>query len=64
MIYVTWQPEIAEPGDYFLTRIDSNGLDLTIDQIMDIAHEIEELDIAPYDICSILRVSNDVEVIY
>ncbi len=64
MIYVTWQPEIAESGDYFLTKIDSNGLDLTIDQIMNLAHEIEGLEESPYDLCSILRVSSDAEVIY
>lgn len=64
MIYVTWQPEIAESGYYFLTKINSNGLDLEIDQIMDLAHEIEGLDIAPYDLCSILFVSSEVEVIY
>lgn len=66
MIYVTWQPAIAESGDFFLTIINSNGLELTIDQIMAIAHGIEGLEEDSYDICSILRFNSDssVTVIY
>lgn len=66
MIYVTWQPEIAKSGDYFLTVINPHGLDLAIDQIMDLAHGIEDLEVDSYDICSILKVSSDcsVTVIY
>lgn len=66
MIYVTWRPAIAESGDYFLTVVDPHGLDLAIDQIMDLAHGIEDLEVDSYDICSILRVNSDnsVTVIY
>ena len=66
MIYVTWQPAIAESGDCFLTVINPNGLDLAIDQIMDLAHGIEELEQDSYDICSILKINSDssVAVIY
>jgi hypothetical protein len=66
MIYVTWQPAIAESGYYFLTVVNSNGLELAIDQIMDLAHGIEELEADSYDICSILAINGDssVTVIY
>jgi len=59
MIYVTWQPEIAEAGHYFLTTISNPAgqeLDLTVGQIMEIAHGLEDLEPGPYELCSIIHV--------
>ena len=66
-IYVTWQPDIAREGQYFLTKIKAVPLDLTQNQIMEIAIGIEELDDdTAYVLCSILKVKDDsqTEVLY
>jgi hypothetical protein len=53
---VTWCPAGAE--ETFLTRVDGD-LELTIDQIMEIACAVEEVDPEwGYDIYSIIRVDN------
>lgn len=68
MIYVTWQPEVAEPGHYFLTTISNPAgqeLELTVGQIMEIAHGLEDLEPGSYDLCSIIHVlTGKVRVIY
>lgn len=64
MIYVTWQPAVAEAGSYFLTKIDDSGLELTIGQIMEIAHGIEDLEVDAFDLCSIIKTGDKAEVIY
>ena len=66
-IYVTWQPDVAEAGQYFLTKINAGPLDITHNQIMEIAIGIEELDEnTVYELCSILKVKDDsqTEVLY
>jgi hypothetical protein len=60
---VTWQPEIADTGAYFLTIVDAGDLELTVGQIMEIAHGVEELEVAPYDLCSIIK-ATDPEVVW
>lgn len=55
--YITWQPDCAEPGHYFLTHIESDNPNMGVGQIMDAAFEIEELDPSyGFEIGSILRV--------
>lgn len=57
--YVTWITD----GLTFLTGIDGE-LDLTLDQIMEIAFEIEEIEPdSSYEICSIIR-AKDAEVVW
>lgn len=63
--YVTWQPDVAEAGDYFLTHIESNSPDLGLGEIMDLAHQIEDVErSARFDLCSILRVDSAATVIH
>jgi len=69
MIYVTWQPEIAEAGHYFLTTVSGpEGQDIGSDdiaQIMEIAHHLEDLEEGPYELCSIIHVmTGKARVIY
>lgn len=55
--YVTWQPEVAEPGHFFLTHIESDRADLNLGEIMDEAFKLEELDPSQsFELGSILRV--------
>lgn len=68
MHYITWQPEVAEAGHYFLTFIEAPA-STPIDELMLACHKEEDLDVAPYDLCSIIYVSLDAhdgetEVIY
>ena len=63
-IVLTWQPEIAEPGHYFLTIVqhDDTG---DIAGIMAKAFASEELDPAQsYDICSVVAVPGALKVVY
>ena len=56
MFYVTWQPDAAEAGDYFLTFVEGSP-DKSIADIMCAAHECEGLDVGGYEVCSIIYVS-------
>jgi len=57
--YVTWNVD----GPAMLTVIDGE-LELTLDQIMEIAFEIEEIEPdSSYEICSIIR-AKDAEVVW
>lgn len=57
--YVTWNVD----GPAMLTVIDGE-LELTLDQIMEIAFEIEEIEPdSSYEICSIIR-AKDAEVVF
>jgi hypothetical protein len=57
--YITWKVD----GPAMLTAIDGE-LDLTLDQIMEIAFEIEEIEPdLSYEICSIIR-AKDAEVVW
>ena len=63
-IAITWQPEIAEAGQYFLTIVQHDDAG-DIPGIMAKAFEIEELEPGqPYDLCSIVASDNAVTVIY
>lgn len=63
--YITWQPEVAEPGDYFLTHIESDRSDLSLGELMDMAHKAEDLEPAlPFELCSILRFDAQAVVIH
>jgi hypothetical protein len=65
MHYVTWQPEIAEAGHYFLTAIQAPAK-ATIAEIMAACHAAEDIETLPYTLCSIVYVSPEtmVTVIY
>ena len=55
--YVTWQPDIVEAGDYFLTHIESNRADLDVVEIMSEVFKLEEVTpLHSFELCSILRV--------
>jgi len=57
--YITWITD----GLTFLTGIDGE-LDLTLDQIMEIAFAVEEVEPgSSYEICSIIR-AKDAEVVW
>ena len=60
---VTWQPEIADGDDFFLTIVDAGDLELTVGQIMEIAHGLEDIEPAPYTLCSIIK-ATDAEVVW
>jgi hypothetical protein len=63
--YVTWPPDCAEPGHYFLTHIESDRADLGLGEIMDRAHEIEDVEMTQtFELCSILRVDTAAAVIH
>ena len=63
--YVTWQPDAAEAGDYFLTHIESDQSDLSMGELIDRAFEVEELDIrGGFELCSILRFDAPAVVIH
>jgi len=54
--YITWQPDSAEAGHFFLTHIESENPALSLGQIMDMAFAIEEIDpTESFDLCSIIR---------
>lgn len=59
--YITWQPEVAEAGHYFLTVVESDSDDLAY--VMQLAHDVEQLDVGPYDLCSVISTS-DARVVY
>lgn len=68
MFYITWQPDVAEAGHYFVTFVEASP-DTSVDQIMVEAHKIEELDMDSYELCSIFYVApdahdGDTQVIY
>ena len=68
MHYITWLPEVAEAGDYFLSFIDAPA-STPINDLMLACHKEEDLDLAPYDLCSIIYVSpsahnSETQVIY
>lgn len=62
-IAITWQPEIAEPGHYFLTFVQHDDpLDLV--EVMAKAFAAEDLDPAQsYDLCSVIAVDGDLTVV-
>ena len=63
--YITWQPNVAEAGDYFLTHIESERYDLRMGELIDRAFEMEDLDLnGGFEICSIVRVDAPAEVIF
>ena len=63
--YVTWQPDSAEPGHYYLTHIESDRSNLGLGEIMDRAFAIEELETPqPFELCSILRFDTAAVVIH
>ena len=63
--YVTWQPDVAEAGDYFLTHIESSSPNLGLGEIMALACQIEEIEAAAsFDLCSILRIDSAATVIH
>jgi hypothetical protein len=55
MFYVTWQPEVAEAGHYFVTFVKAEP-DASVADIMALAHELEDLEMDSYDLCSIFYV--------
>lgn len=58
--YITW----AVDGPAILTVVDSGELELTIDQLMEAAFHIEEMEVGlPYDIYSIIK-ADTAEVIH
>ena len=63
-IVVTWQPEIAEPGHFFLTVVQHDDV-CDLKGIMEKAFEMEELDPEQsYDLCSVLAISGDMQVVW
>ena len=63
--YITWQPNVAEAGDYFLTHIESERSDLSMGELLDRAFEMEDIDLnGGFEICSIVRVDAPAAVIY
>lgn len=69
MTYIlTWQPEICPSGQYFVTVLNTDGHELRLSQIIEAAHDIEELPPQRYDICSLIRADNaevvDIEELY
>ena len=63
--YVTWQPDIAVAGDYFLTHIESNRADLDVVEIMSEVFKLEEVTpLHSFELCSILRVDTKAVVIH
>jgi len=63
-IAITWQPEIAEAGQYFLTIVQHDDAG-DIPGIMAKAFEVEELEPGqPYDLCSVLAISGDMQVVW
>jgi hypothetical protein len=68
MFYITWQPDVAEAGNYFLTFVEA-GPSTNISDLMLEAHKIEELEVSSYDLCSIIYVApnahdGETQVIY
>lgn len=68
--YITWQPEEAPLGIYYLTEIPistlDNTADLSIHSIMNKVFEIEEIDKdQSYELCSIIGFENNkVTILY
>lgn len=62
-IVITWQPESAEPGHYFLTIVQhENALDMI--GIMAKAFAKEGLDPSqPYELCSVVSVDGPLLVV-
>ena len=66
MFYITWQPEVAESGHYFVTLVVAEAGSSVAD-IMALAHEAEDLEMDTYELCSIFYtpVSDDnIQLIY
>lgn len=54
--YITWQPNVAEAGDYFLTHVESDRSDISLGELIDRAYQIEDIDRSVgFELCSILR---------
>ena len=63
-IAITWQPEIAEAGHYFLTIVQHDDV-FDVPGIMAKAFETEELDPAQsYDLCSVIAVDGKLDVVW
>ena len=63
--YITWQPNVAEAGDYFLTHIESERSDLSMGELLDRAFEMEDIDrIGGLWLCSILRCNAPAVVVH
>jgi len=63
-IVITWQPEIAEAGHYFLTIVQHDDAG-DLPGIMAKAFELEDLDPAqPYDLCSVVAVEGPLTVVH
>lgn len=63
--WVTWQCADNDSGQYFLTKIPNGHIELTVDQIMDLAFAIEEVEKGTnYEIASIIRTEGHVDVVY
>ena len=56
MFYVTWQPEIAEAGHYFITFVKAEP-DTSVADIMALAHVLEGLEMDTYELCSIFYIA-------
>lgn len=59
--YITWQPDVAEAGHYFLTKVKSKYSDTK--SLIELAHKSEGLEQGPYELCSIIC-AKEAEVIY
>ena len=64
--YITWQPDVAEDGDYFLTHIESERSDLSMGELLDRAFEMEDIDRynGGFRLCSILRCNAPAVVVH
>lgn len=63
-IAITWQPEVAEAGHYFLTMVQHDDVS-DLDAIMTKAFDKEELDGSlPYELCSVIAIDGDMQVIW
>ena len=56
MFYITWQPDVAEAGDYFLTFVEADPSTSVKDLMLE-AHKIEDLEISLFELCSIIYVT-------
>jgi len=63
--YITWQPNVAEAGDCFLTHIESERSDLSMGELLDRAFEMEDIDRnGGFGLCSILRCNAPAVVVH
>lgn len=54
---LTWQPAICDAGEYFVTVLKTDGHELTLEQIIEAAHDIEELEQLPgYYVGSVISI--------